>query len=136
MKYLAIMLLLLAFGCASDPDPADAALAESAQDELHIHFQTGFYQDTVILLHGNEIIYQNVLTTGEESGPTDKLSIPKTALTDALHFRVKKGGQTLEGALPANTDPYIGFYLSAGSVVNVYSSETPFVYERKAEQAL
>lgn len=137
MKWLSLFLLGILAACSSPTLDNTAAGEESAADEnLHIHFQSGFYQDTVMLFHGNEKIYENVLTSQGENGPTDKLSIPKSAVKDPLHFRLKQGGQTLEGALPANTDKYIGFYLSSGNVVNIYSKETPFEYENKGNQSL
>jgi hypothetical protein len=136
IKWLAIFLTGLAVACSAPTDGQHASEQETADENLHIHFQGGFYQDTVMLFHGSEKIYENVLTTREDSGFTDKLSIPKASVTDALHFRVQKGGQTLEGSLPSNTDQYIGFFLSSGQVVNIYSKDTPFVYENKGRQSL
>lgn len=136
MKWLGLFLLGLTAACSNPDKENTSSEKEIADENLHIHFQGGFYQDTVMLFHGSEKIYENVLTTQEEGGLTDQLSIPKSSVKDALHFQVKKGGQTLEGSLPSNTDQYIGFYLSSGEVVNIYSKDTPFVYENKGRQSL
>ena len=102
---------------------------EAASNALHIHFQSGFYQDTVSLFHGKEKIYEKVLTTEEDSKLTDQFTMPLSAVKDTLYFRVAQQGQVLRGFIPPNAEQYVGFYLTSGTAVNIYSKSTPFTYQ-------
>lgn len=132
MKLQLFFLVLLSwlFACSSatedqsNPDPED----EEAKNAMHIHFQSGFYQDTVSLYHGREKIYEKVLTTADGEKITDQFSFPLASIKDTLYFRVAQEGQVLKGFIPPNTDQYVGFYLTSGTAVNIYSKKTPFLY--------
>ena len=130
MRWLTLLCLIIT-ACSSpngDQNNSDAE-ADADPNALHIHFQGGFYQDTVTLFHGKEKIYEKVLTTPDGQKVTDKFSIPKSDIKDTLHFRVATEKEKLKGFIPPNAEQYVGFYLSSGSVVNVYSKEEPFEYK-------
>jgi hypothetical protein len=122
-------LMCLMLGCSTPTDDnAEAQQEEKASDAMQIHFQSGFYQDTVSLFHGKKKIYEKVLTTEEGNKLTDKVSLPKEELTDTLYFRVAQAGRVLKGFIPPNAEQYVGFYLTSGTAVNIYSKDTPFSY--------
>lgn len=130
LKWLALILIFFTSACSSPGE--DGANGSEDQDHepdaLHIHFQAGFYQDTVILFHGKEKIYEKVLTTEEGKQLTDRLSIPKSEISDTIKFRVAQGDRVLKGYIPPKAEQYVGFYLSSGTAVNIYSKSTPFSY--------
>ncbi len=131
MKFTYIA-FLLAFTAACSSNKAeenpDNLAEQQAGDALHIHFLSGFYQDTITLYHGREKIYESVLTTAEDKKLTDKFIMPKAEIRDTLYFRVAQEGRVLKGYIPTNADPYVGFYLTSGTAVNIYSKDTPFMY--------
>ncbi|WP_224997208.1 hypothetical protein [Cesiribacter sp. SM1] len=126
-----IILLVFITACSpgGDNNTKNDDDAASAPESLHIDFQSGFYQDTVTLFHGREKVYEKVLTTREGQRLTDQFSIPKTELKDTLYFRVGTEKQPLRGHIPPNSAQHVGFYLTSGTVVNIYSREAPFEYD-------
>ncbi|AHM63421.1 hypothetical protein D770_25890 [Flammeovirgaceae bacterium 311] len=131
MKWTSFLLFLLLFTACSAPGDDDNdgnEEAVSAPESLHIDFQAGFYQDTVTLYHGREKIYEKVLTTRNDQRITDQFSIPKAELKDTIYFRVANDKQQLRGHIPPNAAQHVGFYLTSGSVVNIYSSDAPLEY--------
>lgn len=130
LKWLVLILTFFTSACSSPGEDGGNATEDQDQgpEALHIDFQAGFYQDTVILFHGKEKIYEKVLTTEEGKELTDKLSIPKSEISDTIKFKVAQGDRVLKGYIPPRAEQYIGFYLSSGTVVNIYSKSTPFTY--------
>lgn len=126
-----LLLLVLFAACSSENNSDNQETAEAGEDEnaLHIHFQKGFHQDTVILYNGREKIYEKVLTSQEPKGPTDQFSIPKEQIRDTIYFKVKQEGKVLNGYIPPKAEQYVGFFLTSGSVVNIYSRPAPFEYQ-------
>ena len=130
LKWLTLILSLLITACSTsgEDDRGNIEETEEDPDAMYIHFQTGFYQDTVILYHGKEKIYEKVLTSEEGKTPTDRFSIPKSEISDTIKFQVKQGAQVLKGHIPPKAEQHVGFYITAGSAVNIYSKSTPFTY--------
>lgn len=129
LRYIAGLLFFLA--ACSSPDGEGGIgpqVKQETNDVLHIDFQTGFFQDTIILYHGREKVYESILTSSEGTALTDKFIMPKSELRDTLYFQVVQQGRVLKGHIPPNADQYVGFYLTAGTAVNIYSKDTPFEY--------
>ena len=138
MRLMPVLLLFLIsclslnlIRCSSPTDESNRNKKEDEQtsDALQVHFQSGFYQDTVTLYHGKEKVYEKVLTTEADEKITDVFSIPKSELKDTLYFRVAQQGGALKGFIPPNAEQYVGFYLTSGTAVNIYSKKTPFIYQ-------
>lgn len=128
MKWLSLFFLFFCACSADKEQPGNKASDSEESESLHIHFQKGFYQDTVLLYHGDQKIYERVLSSKPEEQPTDVFSIPLQQIRDTIYFELKQEGQNLKGFVPPKASPYVGFYITAGMVVNIYSSETPFIY--------
>lgn len=137
MKFRPIAGLLLFLAACSSPE-GDGGIGPKAEQELadvlHIDFQTGFFQDTIVLYHGREKVYESILTSDEDTALTDKFVMPISELRDTLYFKVAQQGRVLKGHIPPNADRYIGFYLTSGTAVNIYSKDTPFEYNAQPGQ--
>ena len=97
MRWLLFLLVFTACSSENKSDNDEAAEAAEEENALHIHFQSGFHQDTVVLLHAGKKIYENVLTSDAAQKPTDRFSIPKETITDTIYFKVKQQGSVLNG---------------------------------------
>lgn len=128
MKQIFYILLFLT-ACGTEHEPQEPATAP--ENQLHIHFQEGFYQDSVILFRGNKQVYAQQLTTDAEKGYADVYSMPRDSSALPLRFRFVHDSSVVEGTIPVDTKQYIGFYITAGTAVNIYSTETPFSYTQQ-----
>jgi hypothetical protein len=128
MRWITLLLFMIT-ACSTPGNDRNNSDDNAEAELLYIDFQAGFYQDTVTLYHGKEKVYEKVLTTKEGQRLTDQFSIPREELKDTLYFRVGTGKQQLRGHIPPNAAQHVGFYLTSGTVVNLYSRDAPFEYE-------
>lgn len=135
IRHIAGLLIFLAACTAPEGEGGiNPQEQQETADLLHIDFQTGFFQDTIVLYHGREKVYESILTSSEDTALTDKFMMPRSELQDTLYFQVAQQGRVLKGHIPPNADRYIGFYLTSGTAVNIYSRDTPFEYNEPPSQ--
>lgn len=104
---------------------------EYSKDTIYIHFQGGFYNDSIKVLIKNEILFANTMVTNEVWGFAKELKIPKNHLNNKLFVQMKKDTVFYKIAIEEEEfiNNFIGIWFSSKEGLKYYFRNKPFRYD-------